>query len=143
MAHSAKVDDTADYSHPVKAGIVALDKLTPLMFAVAYGPVDMVRLLLESGADVNARDTRGMTPLMLAVASEQQDPAIVKLLLSRGARREDKSAAGETALDWALKFNRRAVLALFGARPTPVIAIGTETARVSDREAIERGVAIL
>lgn len=143
LARGAKVEALADFSNPVRHGTVALDKLTPLMFAVSYGPVEMVRLLLDAGADVNARDTRGMTPLMLAVASEQQDPVIVKLLLSRGARAEDKSPAGETALDWARKFNRRAVLALFGAQPTPVTAISTETASVSDREAIERGVAIL
>ncbi|MCC6540482.1 MAG: ankyrin repeat domain-containing protein [Bryobacterales bacterium] len=143
LSRGARVDATADYSHPVKAGLIALDRLTPLMFAVAYGPVDMVRLLLDAGADVNARDIRGMTPLMLAVASEQQDPAIVKLLLGRGARRDDRSAAGETALDWARKFNRRAVLALFGAQSAPVRAMSTELAVVSDREAIERGVKIL
>ena len=45
-----------------------------------------------------------MTPLMLAVASETQDVKVVKLLLRCRRGANVKSAAGETALDWANKY---------------------------------------
>ena len=43
---------------------------------------DVVHLVLE-GADANARDTRGMTPLLFAVTGD--DPEIVRFLLEHGA----------------------------------------------------------
>ena len=45
-----------------------------------------------------------MTPLMLAVGSENQDAGVVKLLLAAGSDPTVKSDAGETALDWARKY---------------------------------------
>ena len=41
---------------------------TPLMYAAAAGRPQTLRLLLSSGADVNARDCRGCTALMWACA---------------------------------------------------------------------------
>ena len=41
--------------------------MTPLMQAVLYGHVGTARVLLEKGAQVNARDRGGITPIMLAV----------------------------------------------------------------------------
>jgi len=43
---------------------------------------DVVHLVLE-GTDVNARDSRGMTPLLFAVTGEH--PEIVRFLLEHGA----------------------------------------------------------
>src|SRR5687768_10406679 len=40
---------------------------TPLMHAAAHGSLDTMRLLLDKGADVNARNTGGATALMWAV----------------------------------------------------------------------------
>jgi ankyrin repeat protein len=45
---------------------------TPLHFAVLKNRPDMVRLLLELGADPRARDSRGYTPLNFAKA--ESDP---------------------------------------------------------------------
>src|SRR6185436_3379861 len=57
---------------------------TPLMVAAASGEVDAVRVLVDNGADVNAKDgVREQTPLMYAAASNR--PAVIELLASKGA----------------------------------------------------------
>lgn len=57
---------------------------TPLMAAAASGDVDAVRVLIENGADVNAKDgVRQQTPLMYAAASNRA--AVITLLVSKGA----------------------------------------------------------
>lgn len=53
---------------------------TALMLAVSHGRLEMVELLLESGADVNMKDDDGSTALMCATEHGHVD--IVKTLLS-------------------------------------------------------------
>jgi len=55
----------------------------PLMVAAAFGHVDTVRVLLDAGADVNAKDLTGWTPLHAAAFKGNLE--IVRLLLERGA----------------------------------------------------------
>ena len=47
------------------------------MLAAPYGSPELLRALLDAGANVHAKDMRDMTPLMLAVASETQNPEAV------------------------------------------------------------------
>lgn len=61
--------------------------------------VSCVRLLLDAGADVNARSTRGLTPLH--VAAKGNAPEIMQLLLERGGDIEAADADGRTPLLWA------------------------------------------
>jgi uncharacterized glyoxalase superfamily protein PhnB len=56
---------------------------TPLHLAVLKDRADMVRLLLELGADPHAEDSRGYTPLNFV--SADSDPAIAGLLIAAGA----------------------------------------------------------
>jgi ankyrin repeat protein len=86
---------------PAKNGASEFGSLTALLMAAPFGPPDLIRNLLDAGSDVNAKDVRGMTPLMLAVAADHQDPAIVKLLLERGADPALKNNIGDSAGDWA------------------------------------------
>jgi hypothetical protein len=58
--------------------------LTPLHQAVQYGRVEIVRLLVEHGASVEAKNVEGRTPLDFA-AKEQRDE-IIKLLLEHSAK---------------------------------------------------------
>ena len=44
-----------------------------------------------------------MTPLMLAVATNHQNPGVIRMLLDAGADVDVQSKAGETAADWARK----------------------------------------
>jgi ankyrin repeat protein len=55
-----------------------------------------VRLLLEKGAEIEARDEEGQTPLIRAASAAQT--GIVKLLLDKGARIEARDKYGNTAL---------------------------------------------
>lgn len=70
---------------------------TPLMVAAAVGSADSMRLLLDSGADPNAANRAGATPLMWCAG----DLTKVKLLLNRGARVDAVSKAGRTPLQVA------------------------------------------
>jgi ankyrin repeat protein len=90
---------------------IGISKQTPLMWAAPTGSADLIRALIDAGANVNAQDIQGMSPLMLAVASENQDLAVVRVLLQSGANVNARSGRGETALDWARKFGSRPVIA--------------------------------
>lgn len=58
-------------------------KTRPLMVAAAFGHVDTVKVLLDAGADVNAKDLTGWTPLHAAAFNGNLQ--IVRLLLEKGA----------------------------------------------------------
>ena len=57
---------------------------------------DMVKLLIKKGADVNAADNDGETPLFIAV---YRDKDIVELLIGKGADVNASNKYGETPLD--------------------------------------------
>jgi len=67
-----------------------------LLNAVFKGDLASVRMLLDNGADVEAKDANGSTPLVSA--AEYNDLAMVKLLLEKGANVRTKDRGGETAL---------------------------------------------
>jgi ankyrin repeat protein len=106
-----------NFAISVKNGSIGIGKLTALHTAVSYAPVAVVRVLVDAGARLDARDVRGMTPLMLAVASDRSDVRVVRLLLEKGADPHARDIHGETVLDWARKYNRAAVLEALGMEP--------------------------
>jgi ankyrin repeat protein len=64
------------------------DGCTPLLKVVWYSEMDVVECLLEKGANVNAQDRGGRTPLMLSVLSSILDEynldfEIMKLVLAQ------------------------------------------------------------
>src|SRR6516225_1870575 len=67
---------------------------TALHHAAGYGPLANVELLLNKGADVNAKNGRRSTPLHWAI----YDEAKVRLLLSKGADVNARQAQGRTPL---------------------------------------------
>ena len=70
------------------------------MTAARTGNVEVVKLLLAQGADVNGRETRrGQTALMWAV--EQKHPQIARLLIEHGADVHARSRGGFTPLLFA------------------------------------------
>ena len=78
---------------------------TPLHVAAEKGHVEVVKLLLEHGANPNARDMYGVTPLHLAARKGHVE--ITKLLLEHGADPNAKEKlGGETPLYWAVVHDR-------------------------------------
>lgn len=69
---------------------------SPLHIAAQSDNLAMVRLLLESKADINSADSSGMTPLMSAVTGNRLE--IAEFLIARGADVQAKAKGGGTAL---------------------------------------------
>lgn len=88
-----------------KQGMTALHWACEVM-----GTVETVETLLDAGADINARDKSGTTPLMMAAGGH--DATVVRLLLARGADKEAKNKDGMTALMLGAGFGRTAVVKL-------------------------------
>ena len=53
------------------------------MVAIQKRFVDAIRVLINNGANVNARDKEGMTPLLWAIQGKQ--PSLVTAMLDAGA----------------------------------------------------------
>ena len=85
----------------VPQGLDAFKGFTPLMFAaVAHDKLSFM-YLIDHGADVNAKDKHGETPLILLQQSETDDPEMTLALLKHGARASDKAIDGTDALYYA------------------------------------------
>jgi ankyrin repeat protein len=70
---------------------------TPLMLAAAAGSAPLVRLLLEEGAKVDAVDSRGLSPMEIALRGSHDECVMVLRdaledgrVLNAGRRRAEK-----------------------------------------------------
>ena len=127
-----------------KSGPIALSGYTALHMAVAQGPAELVAALLDAGAAVNAVESRKLSPLMIAVAADHQNAAVIKLLLARGANPSLGGSQAGTAADWAAKVGSPDGIALLHATKAAPAAVVTQTSAPPDaRSAVERGIALL
>ncbi len=74
----------------------ATDPTERLFEAATQGTLEEATAALEAGADVNARDDNGVTPLMFALADNE--PAMAELLIDQGADVEGRDEEGWSAL---------------------------------------------
>jgi ankyrin repeat protein len=82
-----------------------------LLQATEAGDIVQMQALLAKGAEVNARNAHGWTPLHVAAAGG--DPAVIALLLQHGADVHARSHIGTTPLDNATtRGGRQAVIDL-------------------------------
>ena len=105
MAHGAKVKNV-----PAEGSDIEDFKYTALTQAVDYQMPQVVRQLLERGADPNPFAINGYSPLI--VAADRNDTGIVEQLLAHGANPDARAGHHDTtALIWAIcagkKANRR------------------------------------
>lgn len=87
---------------------------TPLMIASGRGYLEIVKLLLEKGANVNARGRGGCAALI--EASGKGHLEIVKLLLNKGADINARTYSGWTALDVAVRKGHTEIVELLKAQ---------------------------
>jgi len=78
---------------------------TPLHYAATAGHLQIMNLLLEHHAYIDAASPNGSTPLMMAAM--YGTPSAVKLLLEAGADPLLKNDLGLTAIDFAQRANRQ------------------------------------
>ena len=81
----------------ITGGVTALGASnTALMWAAGEGYLAIATLLLDRGADVNAKNAANYTALMFAAESDYRD--VVSVLLDRGATIHDRNQYHETVL---------------------------------------------
>lgn len=91
---------------------------TPLHWLAQRGLTDGITCLLENGANPNATDDKGQTPLHF-IAQKGIGKNQVELLIEHGADVNARDDAGQTPLDYAKKAKRQSVadyLAELGAK---------------------------
>jgi ankyrin repeat domain-containing protein 17 len=86
------LDRKANVEHRAKTG------LTPLMEAASGGYIEVGRVLLDKGADVNAAPVPSSRDTALTIAADKGHLKFVELLLSRGAAVEVKNKKGNSPL---------------------------------------------
>jgi uncharacterized protein len=77
---------------------------TPLHYAATSAHLEIIELLLENHAYIDAESPNGTTPLMMA--AQYGSPAAVKSLLEAGADATLKNQRGLGAIDFAYKAGR-------------------------------------
>ena len=63
-----------------KTDVVDILGMTPLHWAATHGAVRVAKLLLDTGADPNAADVGGKTPLAIAQSMSEENPDLIALL---------------------------------------------------------------
>lgn len=97
-------DETLNYMLNLEPSLVSqysFDGWTPLHLAAFFGGYEAAKLLIERGADVNARSTNSMANRPIHAASAGKRTNLVHLLLERGADPNVRQHGGWTPLHQA------------------------------------------
>ena len=86
---------------------VADDGSSLLHYAAWLGGPQVIRSLLEAGADPNARTDDGWTPLHAAAESNEHPDEVVAVLVAAGADSNARTQRGTTPLHLAARYNER------------------------------------
>jgi uncharacterized protein len=76
---------------------------TPLFYAIDWGSIEIVKIILDKDAEINAKNINGETPLHQTVISDNSD--IAKLLITRGATLEASDNQKNTPLHNCVTWN--------------------------------------
>lgn len=110
------------------------DNSTALLKAASSNHKEVVDFLLDSGAEVNAQDSSGRTPLL--AASILEEPLLTQRLLDAHAKIDIRDKEGWSALGKAILLEKKkTVAALLRAGAKPDLG---EAAMLGDLEAVRR-----
>ena len=107
LAVAARSGDVAALGQAIKDGKnleqADQDGATLLGIAARAKQAEVVRVLLEAGAKIEARDQKGRSPLMAAVQTRRSSVEVVRALIAKGADVNTRGTAmtGGTPLSWA------------------------------------------
>lgn len=135
LQDAARKGDAAAVTKLIDDGVDVNTKFrynaTALFYACDHGHLDVVKVLLDKGADLTIKDTfYGFTPLMLAVSPAQkkrpEHTEIAKLLIAKGAPGKDNALSGAIESDDAalVKF-----ILDSGGIPAPKLSEALEVAK--------------
>ena len=107
-----KVSDLLRSSAPLLESRDDVEGMTPLLVAVRAGKIDVVRLLIQQGADVGARNRKGdLDPLSYSVIGKQKE--IISMLLKAGANPGKKDPIyGFTPITYAERAGNSEIIAM-------------------------------
>ncbi|APV50244.1 hypothetical protein BWI17_11415 [Betaproteobacteria bacterium GR16-43] len=94
-------DGAADMGSPMRMMLFFGNHCSPKVRPTKPATKEMIKLLLERGADVNAADQNGNTTLMQAM-SKGCDRELIRMLLKAGAKKEPRNASGLDAFEFGL-----------------------------------------
>jgi len=93
-------------------GLDAFKGFTPLMFAAVCNDKPSILYLLDHGADPNARNKSGYTPLMLLEQSDSDDPDLIVAFIKHGAHVDEEAPDGTDAMYYAKQKGNTASVAM-------------------------------
>lgn len=98
----------------------AQNNATPLMFAAVKNNVEAARILLDRGAEVDAKGFSSQdgdaNSTALILAAEMGSVAVAELLIEKGADVNYVNSFGRTALFWAYKANKTDMVKLLESK---------------------------
>jgi N-acyl-D-amino-acid deacylase len=117
-----------------------------LSLASMRGDAEIAKMLIEKGAEVNAQDAMGHTPLMWGAYSDRGAAQLVRTLIEAGADVRARSNSGESAMTWALRHGNAKVMELLrqaGAEEEPMEKAAIVPAAASGALGVEKALALL
>jgi hypothetical protein len=125
MAEPAASHENVEAEATLQLPCSRANGMTPLMHAVCDDSVDVVRTLLDSGADVNAKRNDGFTALALAAFFGRTN--IVELLLDRGADVRAATRFGTSPEMWAKVRGFREVVDLLQSKCSTNFSLSSQS----------------
>ena len=111
LMDAVKLNDVKKVRTLIKQGVdvnMAEFQFRPLFIATFLGHTEIMQVLLENGANANAKTPENSTLLMVAAEGGHCD--IVKLLLDSGVNPDAVNDMGRTALMVAKKYGHAAIV---------------------------------
>ena len=110
--------------YDIETGIPSVNELgewgdPPLTIVISWNDIDAIRLLLDNGADVNARGDMENTALHKAALLGLAD--VVRFLLERGADTALRNHDGDAPLDIAKRLGHDDIVRILNAGASPSV----------------------